>query len=136
MDSQHHAEHTSAGPTAAEGRGLTDNLSFLGELAEKFSARVRQGEAPSVEEYAREYPELAARIRELFPTLLLLEGVAGTVPPASSDPRSRGGRLTPGCTFGSYRIEHAIGRGGMGVGYLAVPQAWQKPVALKVLLRP
>src|SRR5262249_19234271 len=131
MDSQHHAEHTSAGPTAAERRGLTDNLSLLGELAEKFSARVRQGEVPSVEDVARECPDLAARSRELFPTLLLVEGVAGVVPHVSSDPRSRGGWLAPGCTFGSYRIEHAIGRGGMGVVYLAVHQALQKPVALK-----
>src|SRR5262245_36534064 len=126
METHPHAERNSAGATAPEGRGLVDNLSLLGELAEKFSARVRQGQAPSVEECAREHPDLAARIRELFPTLLLLEGVAGTT----------SGRLMPGCAFGSYRIKHAIGRGGMGVVYLAVHQALQKPVALKVLLRP
>src|SRR5262249_58145173 len=102
MDSQHHAEHTSAGPTAAERRGLTDNLSLLGELAEKFSARVRQGEVPSVEEYAREYPDLAARIRELFPTLLLLEGVAGVGPPPPDHPRPR----PPGRARGGGRGDH------------------------------
>src|SRR6516225_6432929 len=51
-----------------------DVPTVLEELAEQFTARVRQGQAPRVEEYAREYPELAARIRELFPTFLLLGG--------------------------------------------------------------
>jgi hypothetical protein len=47
---------------------------MLGELAEEFSRRVRQGQLPEIEEYAVRHPNLAERIRALFPTLLLLEG--------------------------------------------------------------
>ncbi|HMF11156.1 MAG TPA: hypothetical protein VKE94_02590, partial [Gemmataceae bacterium] len=62
---------------------MADESVLLGELAEQFSARVRQGQLPDIEEYARNHPILAPRIRELFPTLMLLEGMAGAaVPPA------------------------------------------------------
>jgi hypothetical protein len=53
---------------------MTDDL-LLGQLAEDFTRRVREGTHPEIEEYARNYPEQADRIRELFPTLMLLEGV-------------------------------------------------------------
>jgi WD40 repeat protein len=119
----HPPHHTSAGPTTP-GQRPADDLSLLGALAEQFSERIRQGQAPGVEEYAQQHPELAARIRELFPTLLLLEGIAGPAPAGLA-----------GGPFGRYRIEREIGRGGMGVVYLAVHQALQKPVALKVLSR-
>jgi WD40 repeat protein len=102
-----------------------DDLSLLGALAERFSEQVRLGQAPSVEQYAADHPELAERIRQLFPTLLLLEGVGS----------GGSGALAPGRLFGRYLIEREIGRGGMGVVYLAVHQALQKPVALKVLAR-
>ena len=43
------------------------------ELAEEFLQRRRQGEAVSVAEYAERYPQLAPRITDLFPTLVLME---------------------------------------------------------------
>jgi eukaryotic-like serine/threonine-protein kinase len=50
--------------------------SLLGQLADEFTRGAREGKSPDVEEYARNYPELADRIRQLFPTLMLLEGMA------------------------------------------------------------
>jgi hypothetical protein len=51
-------------------------------VVEEFLERRRLGEQPSAEEYASRYPELAKRIRALFPTLLLLEGG----PPPAEEP--------------------------------------------------
>ena len=45
-------------------------------LAEDFLARRRRGEMPSIEEYAQSYPDLAGDIREVFPSLILMEHVA------------------------------------------------------------
>ena len=50
--------------------------SLLGQLVEDFTHKVRQGKLPDIEEYAKKNPELAERFRELFPTPLLLEGMA------------------------------------------------------------
>jgi hypothetical protein len=60
--------------------------SLLGQLAEEFTQRVREGKLPDIEEYASRYPELAARIRELFPTLMLLEGMAAASDAAAAGP--------------------------------------------------
>lgn len=63
------------------------NASFegrLGELADDFARRLELGEAPNIEDYAREHPELAAVIGEVFP-----EGVTWAVEKASGmDPSS------------------------------------------------
>jgi len=109
---------------------MTDD-SLLGQLAEEFTHRVREGKLPDIEEYASCYPELASRIRELFPTLMLLEGMAATgdAGGAAAPPSP----LSPGSVFGNYRIGREIGRGGMGIVYEAVHVPLEKLVALKVL---
>jgi serine/threonine protein kinase len=77
------------------------------------------------------YPELADRIRQLFPTLMLLEGMAAIGD--SNETAAMQSPLSAGAIFGSYRIEREIGRGGMGIVYEAVHVLLEKKVALKVL---
>ena len=45
------------------------------ELAEEFMQQRRNGKSPSIEEYARNYPQHAEEIRDLFPTLEMMEHV-------------------------------------------------------------
>jgi len=92
-------------------------------LAEEFAARRRRGESPSIGEYALQNPDLAQKIRALFPTLELLERVACSSP--KIDPT-----LT---TLGEYRIIREIGRGGMGVVLEAEQPGLDRRVALKIL---
>ena len=51
--------------------------SLVGQVAEEFIERLRHGERPDVEEYAKRHPEIAAAIRQVFPALELMR-VAGS----------------------------------------------------------
>jgi WD40 repeat protein/serine/threonine protein kinase len=93
-------------------------------LLEEFLACARRGERPSPEDYAARHPDLAGVIREIFPTLLVLQGHrGGPAQPAESLPAA----------LGDYQIVREVGRGGMGVVYEAVQVSLGRHVALKVL---
>src|SRR5437870_5566178 len=104
-------------------------------LAEEFRGRLRRGERPDVEDYARRHPLLADQIRDLFPALLLVEGLkaaapadltaAGAAPPDLAVPSLE--------RLGDFRILREVGRGGMGVVYEAEQESLGRRVALKVL---
>jgi hypothetical protein len=112
---------------------MPEDSDLLAQLVEEITARLRQGQLPEIErDYAARYPPLAERNRALFPTLMLLEGMAQGGP-VTTPPPSPTAHLTPQAEFGAYRIERVIGRGGMGVVYEAVHQSLQRRVALKLL---
>jgi serine/threonine protein kinase/formylglycine-generating enzyme required for sulfatase activity/Tfp pilus assembly protein PilF len=101
---------------------------LLVKLAEEFADRYRRGERPALTEYTDKYPDMAERIRELFPAMVMMEDL-GSVDGAPS-PLSR---VAPPQRLGEYRILREVGRGGMGIVYEAVQESLGRHVALKVL---
>src|SRR5262245_48080718 len=95
-------------------------------LAEEFTDRQRRREHPTVDDYASRYPDLAERIRRVFPALQLLEEFKPEISDAGrveSIPKQ----------LGEFRIIRLIGRGGMGIVYEAIQETLDRRVALKVL---
>jgi eukaryotic-like serine/threonine-protein kinase len=70
----------------------------IDDLADDFLERYRRGERPSLGEYTDRHPELAERIRAVFPALVVMETFG-----AGGKPRDgpRCGAVWLGCANGS-----------------------------------
>ena len=101
----------------------------IGELAEEYSQRLRNGEKPDVEEYARRHPDVADAVRQILPALEIMGAV-----PSDADPNGDASATSaPNKALGDYEIVREVGRGGMGVVYEARQLSLSRRVALKVL---
>jgi predicted Ser/Thr protein kinase len=100
------------------------------ELAEDYVARRRRGETPSVDEYAAAHPAEATLIRELFPTLDLVERAIGRDADVAAADAAAGPASFPGLTV---LREIAPGVGGFGRVYQCREASLDRIVAVKTL---
>jgi WD40 repeat protein/serine/threonine protein kinase len=105
----------------------------FGAIADEFVEAFRQGRRPSVEEFARRYPEHADAIRDMLPALVLMEKAKSAEVSAGQRRFAQVAAAVPLRQLGDYQILREVGRGGMGVVYEAQQLSLGRHVAIKVL---
>jgi serine/threonine-protein kinase len=125
-----------------------DRDELLASLIEYLAADARAGKAADVEEAARDHPDLAAELRELWavaqfahlarspvfdkqPTAAIPAGPL--TPSFAGDPTSDNGAAALPREFGDFELIEELGRGGMGVVYKARQKSLDRLVALKMV---
>src|SRR6516162_9160777 len=108
----------------------------FGQIADEFVEAFRQGQRPSVEEFARRYPEHADDIRDMLPALALMEQSKSADDISGQGRWSKSAAAAPPLShLGDYQILREIGRGGMGVVYRARDRRRNQIIALKTMQR-
>jgi serine/threonine protein kinase len=104
----------------------TSITSKVARVADEYLDELARGAAPDIAAYAQRYPQVAGVLPQVLPALRMLHELASDLKSPVSQPVGLE-------VLDDYRIIGEIGRGGMGVVYVAEQLSLGRRVALKIL---
>ena len=115
----------------------TDRDEQLAALLDELTRQQRLGATPDLNPIARQHPELAEELRQLWAAAQMADAIARPVQLTATLPGGLRPPLAepPPRIFGDFELVQEIGRGGMGVVYEARQRSLNRTVALKMVLR-
>ena len=108
----------------------------LDAIAESYAAAIRRGDAPAVDQYLAQCPDIACsvetreQLRSLLHAVAMIEGLKPPTEPATDEQASRQLAIDH---LDEYKLVREIGRGGMGIVCEAIHQSLGRRVAIKIL---
>ncbi len=109
-----------------------DETQTLEAIVEQFTAEIRAGRTPDVQQFVQQNPTHADELPDLLSSVAMIEGLKN-YSPNSSVPDQRFTEIDVPDFLGEYRIVREIGRGGMGIVFEAVHETLGRRVAIKVM---
>lgn len=104
----------------------------LAEILDQYATSVESGNPISLDSFIQDHPQLRSYIERMVIDIDALCKVPDELK-SSSLSRFSAGAISKGTLLGDFEIVHEIGRGGMGIVYLARQRSLQRRVALKIL---
>ncbi|MBN8602188.1 MAG: protein kinase [Planctomycetes bacterium] len=114
----------------------SESISPIDRLVEEYAGLLRAGKEITIGEFVSEYPVHAAELRKILVAVDMVERAALQSVVANDSVSSAGFRQFEKNlpkSFGDFEIVRELGRGGMGIVYVAKQRSLKRLVALKVL---
>jgi tRNA A-37 threonylcarbamoyl transferase component Bud32 len=111
----------------------------LAELVSRLTDQMQRGVAIDIQAICKQYPEHSSELKFLWGTVLVTDAIGGAEADAIDESSSKSSadnwRMNLPCTMGDYELIEEVGRGGMGIVYLANQLSLNREVAIKMILR-
>src|SRR5688572_22808546 len=114
----------------------------LAAILTEMSDRAQRGDRVDLNTCCQAHPEFAQELRELWGAVIIAnaagsQAIAESGQPATTAMPSRASAVSLAlpCRFGDYELMDELGRGGMGIVYLARQISLNREVAVKMILR-
>ena len=124
---------SSHSPTPSDDAARRDEqlAQLLGELSE----RLRSGDEVDIEHQCNCHPDLASELRELWGTVMVADAIGSTARSETSDEQysDLADVIPTPRRLGDYELLEEIGRGGMGVVFLARQINLNRQLAVKMI---